>query len=343
MNLLSDTGFHPELLSNLKGLVGVIVQHHHSSDLEQTRKRCPHVVVTSNRDPLPDFFQVINDDKAIGSMAAQYLLGLNLRRFIFAGQAGLLFSHHRAQGFREALWERGHSVEEWSLQTQIEIPGLLESAMQNNEPIGMMATTDLHARWLTERSSNPREIFPQRIALIGVDDDHLQSSISPVPLSSVVPSGSRIGYEACRLITRMLRGEQDIPRQTIIAPDRIAVRESSDMSLVSDPLVQRAIRWIQEKHGELHDVADLAARLKVSRRTLETRFRTATDNSPAQALTNARIDRARHLLATTDLSIKEISFLLGFSEPRMLTLVFKRQTRELPTEYRSRIRPGKIG
>jgi transcriptional regulator GlxA family with amidase domain len=46
------------------------------------------------------------------------------------------------------------------------------------------------------------------------------------------------------------------------------------------------------------------------------------------------------LLATTGLSGKEIAFLVGFSEPRMLSLVFRRETGERPTDYRKRVRPG---
>jgi transcriptional regulator GlxA family with amidase domain len=80
--------------------------------------------------------------------------------------------------------------------------------------------------------------------------------------------------------------------------------------------------------------------MDIPRRTLEVNFRKATGQTLAHELANARIQRARELLSTTDLSIKEIAFLVGFSEPRMLTLVFKRMTKEKPSEYRARVRPG---
>jgi transcriptional regulator GlxA family with amidase domain len=92
--------------------------------------------------------------------------------------------------------------------------------------------------------------------------------------------------------------------------------------------------------ADLEDASDLIKAMGVPRRTLEVKFRRHTGQTLAAELAKARIDRARKLLSTTELSIKEIAFLVGFTEPRMLTLVYKRLTGELPSEYRQRIKPG---
>jgi len=90
----------------------------------------------------------------------------------------------------------------------------------------------------------------------------------------------------------------------------------------------------------LRDAADIVRLTGIPRRTLEVKFRKLTGQTLAGELARARIQRARGLLSATDLSVKEIAYLVGFSEPRMLSIVFKRVAGELPTEYRARARPG---
>jgi LacI family transcriptional regulator len=138
-----------------------------------------------------------------------------------------------------------------------------------------------------------------------------------------------------------LAGGAKVPDQpTRIAPRDVVSRRSTDALAIKDRLIARTLRTIRERMGELEDVEDLIDAIGVPRRTLEVRFRKVTGQTLAGELANARVSRARELLSSTDLSVKEIAYLVGFSEPRMLTLVFKRVTGELPSDYRQRVRPG---
>jgi DNA-binding LacI/PurR family transcriptional regulator len=56
-------------------------------------------------------------------------------------------------------------------------------------------------------------------------------------------------------------------------------------------------------------------------------------------LTDARINKARELLTSTTLHMKEISSLLGMEDQSRFSMTYKRETGESPTQYRHRVLP----
>jgi transcriptional regulator GlxA family with amidase domain len=60
-------------------------------------------------------------------------------------------------------------------------------------------------------------------------------------------------------------------------------------------------------------LADLAARAHMSVRTFARRFNEEVGMSPGRWLIQQRIDRARHLLESTDLAVDEIATRVGFA------------------------------
>ncbi|MDQ4120466.1 MAG: helix-turn-helix domain-containing protein [Acidobacteriota bacterium] len=65
-------------------------------------------------------------------------------------------------------------------------------------------------------------------------------------------------------------------------------------------------------------------------------FKQSTGATPHQYVLRQRIERAKQLLLETQLSVTEISFLLGFSTPAHFAQQFRRQTGVQPTELRRR-------
>lgn len=102
----------------------------------------------------------------------------------------------------------------------------------------------------------------------------------------------------------------------------------------SDSLVQKAQFWIHENFREDIDIRQLADSLAVSYRTLVRRFKTATGETPLAYIQKTRIDRAKHLFETTDLSMETIMGRVGYSDPSSFSLLFKRLTRLSPKKYR---------
>lgn len=76
----------------------------------------------------------------------------------------------------------------------------------------------------------------------------------------------------------------------------------------------------------------------MSVRTLNRRFKTATDQSPLQYLQEIRINTARDLLKTSNLSINEVAEKVGYQDSGYFTTLFKKQLATTPKEYRATVR-----
>jgi LacI family transcriptional regulator len=85
-------------------------------------------------------------------------------------------------------------------------------------------------------------------------------------------------------------------------------------------------------------VADVVAAAGCKRRSLEMRFRAAFGRSIVAEIQRARIERARRLLAESDLSVERIAAASGFSSSGYLIRLFKREIGLAPGAFRSRVR-----
>ena len=70
-------------------------------------------------------------------------------------------------------------------------------------------------------------------------------------------------------------------------------------------------------------VFDIAKSLGMSQRTLSQRCQKLFHLSPAKVFLNFRINRAQELLTQTEMTVKEVSYRLGFSNPYHFSRVYK--------------------
>jgi transcriptional regulator GlxA family with amidase domain len=94
--------------------------------------------------------------------------------------------------------------------------------------------------------------------------------------------------------------------------------------------------WAQARLDAPMALADLAAHAKVSERTLTRRFHAETGLSPLQWLLHQRIDLARQLLETTDLTMDRIAQRSGLGSPDSMRHHFVKHVEATPSSYRRR-------
>jgi transcriptional regulator GlxA family with amidase domain len=92
------------------------------------------------------------------------------------------------------------------------------------------------------------------------------------------------------------------------------------------------------RYAEPLDVEALARAAHVSPRHFARSFRRTFGETPYQYLLSRRLERARHLLRTTDLSVAEVCLAVGFTSVGSFTTTFRRHVGLSPTEYRRRHR-----
>jgi LacI family transcriptional regulator len=98
--------------------------------------------------------------------------------------------------------------------------------------------------------------------------------------------------------------------------------------------VAAALRLIREQACAGLTAATLVAKLPVSRSVLQRRFRRETGRSIQEEIILTRLQRARVLLADTDLPLVEVAERSGFKHQEYLGAVFKARTGKTPAQYR---------
>ena len=81
-------------------------------------------------------------------------------------------------------------------------------------------------------------------------------------------------------------------------------------------------------------VDDLAADMNLSRVQLYRKVKAVTGSSPVELLRTARLNRAYQLLLTTDNSVSEVAYAVGFTAPSYFTKCFKEEYGMVPGDVR---------
>ncbi|MGN6369849.1 MAG: substrate-binding domain-containing protein [Phycisphaerae bacterium] len=206
------------------------------------------------------------------------------------------------------------------------------------KPVGIFACYDLLGQQLLDACRAARIKIPDEVAVIGVDDDAVRCSLSEPPLSSVAPDTRRIGFLAAQLLDQLMAGRKIPPGMRLVPPLGLSARRSTDALAIPDPDIAAALRFIRDHACQGITVETLLHHLPLSRRSLETRFRRALGRTPHAEILRCRIERAKLLLATTDLPIKSIAARVAAGTPEYLSVLFQRTEKTTPSAYRDRTR-----
>jgi LacI family transcriptional regulator len=290
----------------------------------------------------PEITRVDIDEAAVGQEAAKHLLSLGLRHFRGFGFSPP-FSIRRMAAFRAAVLaaggeydssgELGDRLDELGrpLPNMHRMRPWLESMPR---PVGIFAGCD---RWggIVIRSCHEFGIrVPEDVAVIGADNHEIVCTTLYTPLSSVNIPLQRIGYECALACEKILLGQRPPGGTILIPPTGVVARRSTDGVIASSPEVTAALAFIRASSHRAITVPDILKHVAVGRHTLQRAFRKTLGKSIVSEIRRAHIERARQLLATTDLSIKEIADRTGFPDSHRLGRVFRQETRKTPSEYR---------
>lgn len=337
-----------ELGSDLPGLLrrwtgnGIITRQANEESVKLLRRRrLAAVDLTDIHEPL-GLLRIASADGAIGRLAAEHLLERGFESFACCGFTDEYWSERRRTAF---VTEVGHAGYECSVyespraglkvwkQDQTK---LVEWLRALPKPVGVFATNDMRGQHVLDACARENIAVPEQAAVLGVDNDELLCGLCNPPLTSVIPDPERVGYEAASWLDRIMQGETPQAMEIEVPPQGIAVRQSSDVFAVSDPVVAKAMRFIRERACEGVTVKEVLDYLCVSRSWLERNFRKQFKKSPQAVIRSVQIKRCKELLRSTPLPLEKIARLAGFEHPEYMSVVFKRETGDTPGQYRSR-------
>jgi len=288
---------------------------------------------------------VTSDHEEAGRLAAQHLLDLGLRNFAFCGYNSLAWSRKRCQSFCSVIQDAGFQVDvyqkadtatAWS-QEETLVSDWIRSLPK---PVGMFCVNDDRAPSIMESCRILGFGVPEDIAMVGADDDEYICELENPPLSSIRIASAQAGYEAAKLLHDLIRGKEKTEGQRIIAQTTgISVRQSTDVLMVGNPEVRKALRYIREHVQTPIHVTDIVAATSMSHRALNEQFNKELGSSVGKQLMRARIDYICRLLSETDMQIKEVATTVGYDDDRHFARYFKRATGYTPQAYRRKISP----
>lgn len=126
------------------------------------------------------------------------------------------------------------------------------------------------------------------------------------------------------------------------APAEAATRKNapsgSGAADIDNDFYSRFIDVFQRRMGEAElSVDTLAAEMGLGRSQLYRKIKALTNYSPVELMRSLRLRQARSLLTSTDKTISEIAYEVGFSSPAYFTKCYKDAYGETPTELRDRL------
>ena len=129
-----------------------------------------------------------------------------------------------------------------------------------------------------------------------------------------------------------------VARDLVVPPHR----EGGQAQFVATPLpahedgdsLAASLDWAIQQLDQPLSIADLAEHAHLSPRQFSRRFRELTGTTPHQWLLAQRIQLARRLLETTDLSVDRVADDAGFGSPAALRMHFQRAVHTSPLAYR---------
>jgi len=190
---------------------------------------------------------------------------------------------------------------------------------------GQRATTSW---WLSS-------LFRQRYPLVALND-----SLMLVNSSSFTTAGAALAHldlalgvvrkvspSLASLCGRYLLIEPRSSQAVFIIPDHVAH---------TDPLVERFEQWARANIAQGFSLTDAARAVGASERTLGRRLKSILGKSPLAYVQDLRVERAVHLLQTTNESVERIAEQVGYSDGATLRGLLRNKLGKGVRELRKR-------
>lgn len=120
-----------------------------------------------------------------------------------------------------------------------------------------------------------------------------------------------------------------------IDPEEVVVTDKDEA------FINNVMEWLRNNSDNSELTIDqMAAHLGLSRTTLYNKLKSMTGQSPVEMVKQYRLKRAFMLLKTGQLSVSEVAYRVGFSDPGYFSRCFKEQFHIAPAEFVKRQREG---
>ncbi len=321
---------------------GIIMRE--CADMTPIRKADVPVIVSPHFHPhVPGFPNIFGDDAMCGALAANHLMERGFRNLAFIGFKKTFWSTGRYMGFLRAA--QGAHLTCSHLETNLK-PGeriwkrehdqIANFLKQKKRPLGIFTATDYLGRRVLEVCKEMHLMVPDEVGVLGVGNDRPICELAYPLLSSVSYNCEGAGFEAAKLLDKMMHGESGNNIHIINEARTVVIRQSTDIIAVADLAVAKAIAYIRSNSARPLIVGEIAKSVGLSRRSLERRFQSMLKRTIHTEIRRIRIERASAALLETNVSISELAYSLNYSSPKQLHREFLKEKAIPPGQFRVR-------
>ncbi len=129
---------------------------------------------------------------------------------------------------------------------------------------------------------------------------------------------------------------KDVPASEKIAASSPALKSVKD---IDNDFYNRFIEIFKAEMGNAElGIEEIASKMGLERTQFYRKIKALTNFAPVELMRNLRLKQAQHLIKTTDMSMSEIAYEVGFSAPAYFTRCYREAYGETPTETRNKLK-----
>jgi LacI family transcriptional regulator len=336
----------PPLPPWLGSVEGAIADWQHEPDILEWIQQGGVPFVSANGDlyNLP-VISVFSDVQSAARLAAEHFLDLGFREFAFVGPHTSDASLKWRQALAGELAPLGHSLDAYEssatfyatydelLHPDAVDPKITELLSRRRGRLAVMTLNDEYGVAICRIAAALGMAVPDDVAVLGAGDTTV-SQVAMPPLSSIRVDLEEAGYQAGRLVHRLMDGKKVTKLHWPIPVLGLVARESTMGKQTSETDVDRALAFIRDHANEGLSARDVATRLHLALRTFELQFQAAVGHTAAEEIRRIRMENAKSLLANTDMSIARIAGEVGYHDSSYFATFFNQHSGMKPSEYR---------
>lgn len=309
----------------------------------QANPRCPVVFASVVREQIPPEAEgrsavVLCDNAAVARAAADLLVRHGLAHFGYVGtrlpQDVPTWDSERQKAFAAALAEHGFGVRVYAsppppATSKADAAALTAWLKALPKPCGLFVSYDMRAMQVLNACRAADIAVPEMVQIVGVDNEEWLCEHTSPTLTSVDPDFEGCGVSAAETLLTMMdaaAGSYAASATLTFGVRRCEQRMSTTDTHGKANRAVRARRLLRSQMCGNVSSDTLAAQLGCSRRMLQLSYKAVFGCTVLEDLVEMRLERAKRLLASSDVPVCDIPGRVGFESPDHLMRLFKKRT-----------------
>lgn len=218
----------------------------------------------------------------------------------------------------------------------VDVRGLRRFLRRLPKPCACFTSNTRNAHLFHRACAEEGVKVPQEIAFLVNNDHPLITEHTRPTTSAIVGEIRQLASRMVETLDAMMAGTTPPVDPIFIKPSGIVMRQSTDILAVPDLKTAQAINFFLTNHEGPISVRDAADHAGLHPDAMNYLFKKHIGKTPGRFLLDLRMDKARKLLTTSKMTLREIAGQIGYGSAMAFSLAFKREHGLTPGGYRSR-------